>query len=113
MARSKKTYQTKEKKIAYQLIIRQQAENNISTAFDWYEEHREGLGNEFLLSIEACFHILQRSPLIYRVRYLNTRAAILKRFPFLVYYLISDFSVVVLAVLHFKQNQKKYIKLSD
>jgi plasmid stabilization system protein ParE len=110
MGRSKKKYQKKEE-IAYKIRITKRAKNNISSSFNWYEEQREGLGSEFVLSVEACLQTLQRNPFAYRIRFLNSiRGAILQRFPFLVYYIIEDLTIVILAVLHFKQNQSRLLK---
>ena len=33
----------------WNLIIRPEAEQDISEVYDWYEERRKGLGDEFLL----------------------------------------------------------------
>ena len=33
------------------VIIRQQAQEDIESAYNWYEERREGLGEDFLLCV--------------------------------------------------------------
>ncbi len=43
------------------LIVRPEAEEEITEAFDWYEERMAGLGFEFLLCVEAVFNSIQRS----------------------------------------------------
>jgi len=44
----------------YKLIIRPEAEVDLSEAFSWYEEKRKGLGHDFLLQIEAgLFEVLK------------------------------------------------------
>ncbi|WP_262487041.1 hypothetical protein [Geofilum rubicundum] len=37
----------------YKLIIKPFAEEDAKDAANWYNEKREGLGNEFLLALEA------------------------------------------------------------
>lgn len=110
MGRSKKKDQ-KEEKIDFTIKLTKRAEYNLKSSFNWYEEKRAELGSEFLLSVEANFLILQRSPFRFRIRYLNIiRAIPLKRFPFLVFYIIDGSSIIILAVLHFKQDHTTFLK---
>lgn len=37
------------------LVIRPQAERDLNTAFRWYENVREGLGEKFLERVDAVF----------------------------------------------------------
>jgi hypothetical protein len=110
MGGSKKKHQ-KEEKVIYKLEITKRARNSINLSYNWYEERRSELGSEFLLAVEASLNILKRDPFIYRIRYSDSiRAALLKRFPFLVYYKINGSSVIILAVMHFKQDSKPFLK---
>jgi hypothetical protein len=36
----------------YKIIIRPEAENDLKSAFDWYEDKREGLGFDFLFQVD-------------------------------------------------------------
>jgi toxin ParE1/3/4 len=46
----------------YQLIVRQNAEQQAMEAYSWYEEKVQGLGDEFLLSLDACINSIARNP---------------------------------------------------
>jgi len=44
------------------LIVRPEAEAEMTEAFDWYEDRVPGLGSEFLLCVDAVFCAILRSP---------------------------------------------------
>ncbi len=46
----------------YKLIVRPEAEDDLSEAFMWYESRREGLGFDFLLQVDAGFALLKGIP---------------------------------------------------
>ncbi len=49
----------------WHFIVRPEAEQDIAEAFDWYEEQRKGLGDDFLLRVEAAFDSLVHDPYVY------------------------------------------------
>ena len=52
----------------YDVILRPEAENDLSAAFLWYENKRRGLGYDFLLHVEAGLKFIERGPAIYATR---------------------------------------------
>lgn len=48
--------------MAAELIFAPEAEADISTAVDWYESRRAGLGEEFLSHFDACIQRILRNP---------------------------------------------------
>jgi hypothetical protein len=44
------------------IIVRPEAEAEVQSAFDWYEEQSDGLGFDFLRAIDACLSGVQRNP---------------------------------------------------
>ena len=55
------------------LILRPEAEQDIAEARDWYEQHRDGLGSEFLDEVEACFARIRQFPEAYAAGYRGVR----------------------------------------
>jgi hypothetical protein len=45
-----------------ELILAPEAEQDISEAYDWYEQRQSGLGEEFLGCVDACVQRICRSP---------------------------------------------------
>ena len=88
----------------YIVIIRPEAEDDLKSAFSWYEDKRQGLGHDFLLQVEAGLRLIERNPKICPPEYKGTRKYLIKRFPYKVIYLLEKQRVVVLAVIHGRRN---------
>ena len=88
----------------YHLIVRPEAEAELTEAFNWYEQQVAGLGNRFLLSVDAAINSIQRDPLQYPVIYKNVRRALTRRFPYQVFFIVDDFQIVIIAVFHGMRN---------
>jgi len=89
-----------------QLILRPRAEADLAEAYAWYEERRAGLGQSLLLSVEAALASIQENPLLFPVVHRNVRRALIRRFPFGVYYLVDRETVVVVAIFHASRDPK-------
>src|SRR5690606_39955105 len=50
----------------------------------WYEEQKEGLGEDFLTELESCFSKLKSHPQYFGKFKKNFRQVVLKRFPYVV-----------------------------
>ena len=90
----------------YTVIFRKKAEAHLIEAYTWYQKQKPGLGDEFLLSVEATLSEVNRSPLLFPIRHMNIRCSIVSRFPYGVFYFINDKNIIVIAVFHFKRNPK-------
>lgn len=76
----------------------------MAAAAKWYQNQSPGLGTEFLRAAEGCIASVARNPAIYAVMYRNVRRALFRRFPFGVFFLLTDDCVTIIACLHGKQN---------
>ena len=92
------------------LIVRPEAEVEMADAFDWYEKHVPGLGAEFLLCVDAVFNAMMRFPLQYPLVHKIVRRALLRRFPYEVFFVEDDERIVVLSVFHAKRNPKRWLE---
>lgn len=84
----------------YRLIIRQEAEGDLSEAFEWYECQRKGLRYDFLLQVEAGFRFIEKNSLIHPEIYRRVRRHLIKRFPYKIFYRINEFKLIMLAVIY-------------
>ncbi len=91
-----------------QLRIRPQAAFETNAAFQWYEEQRVGLGYEFLRAFDAALAALARDPLLSREVRPGVRRALLRRFPYGVFFGVSDTAITVLAVLHHRRSPHRW-----
>jgi plasmid stabilization system protein ParE len=92
------------------LIIIPEAERDVSQGYGWYENQEIGLGEEFLRCVDACIQSVRRNPAMYQIAHINYRRAVIRRFPYVVFYEYSDKEVVLYAVFHCSQNPKKWLK---
>ena len=67
------------------LIIRKEAEQDIKTAFEWYQEKSQNLGHDFLIEVESKLAVIEKTPGLYEEIYANVRRALCDRFPYSVY----------------------------
>jgi plasmid stabilization system protein ParE len=81
------------------LIVRPAAEDDIARAFERYEERRLGL--RFLDELNATFSRIRALPRQFPLLQRNLRRALLRRFPYAVYFLPRNGAeLVIIAVLH-------------
>jgi plasmid stabilization system protein ParE len=74
----------------------------------WYEERREGLGATFAAAVERAIERIRERPLAYpRVRG-ETRRAVLRRFPYGVYFQVLEDEIVVLAIMHGRRHPRRW-----
>ncbi|MEH1900376.1 MAG: type II toxin-antitoxin system RelE/ParE family toxin [Nostoc sp.] len=80
----------------------------MAQAFIWYEEQELGLGEEFLRCLDACIQFIWRNPEMYQVVHQSYRRAVVRRFPYVVFYEHSDTTIIVYAVFHSSQDPNKW-----
>ena len=85
------------------LVFRAEAEADVADAYAWYEEQSRGLGSHFLLCVEATLSQIKRHPAASPIVHRQIRRALLRRFPYGVFFLLEDTRIVVLAVFHAKR----------
>jgi len=92
------------------LILTPEAKEDVAAGYLWYEEQALGLGLEFLRCVEAALLSIRRTPLIYPVVHEGYRRAIVRRFPYAIFFEIDDEGngCVVYAVFHCSQNPRKW-----
>ncbi len=85
---------------AHALVTERDVDDDVVSAFEWYESERSGLGSEFLAELSATYRRIRATPLGYQRLWGHVRHARLRRFPYIVYFVIEDDVIVVFAVLH-------------
>jgi toxin ParE1/3/4 len=91
------------------IILRPEAESDLSNTFQWYEERSSGLGSEFLASVDACLISVNRYPLAFPRVHRQVRRAFVRRFPYGLFYLVHRDTIVVLACFHFKRDPEQIL----
>ncbi|MGF1513904.1 MAG: type II toxin-antitoxin system RelE/ParE family toxin [Elainellaceae cyanobacterium] len=94
--------------MAYTLLIRPEAEFDIQDAYKYYEVRERGLGSEFIRAVDACFSKIARNPLACASVHRQIRRALVRRFPYGIFYIVEDSKVVVIACFHVKRDPKQW-----
>jgi plasmid stabilization system protein ParE len=94
--------------MAAELIIAPEVEQDLAEASAWYESHRAGLGEEFLSCVDACIAAILRMPEMQAIVYKRYRRALVRRFPYAVFYERDVRTVTVYAVLHGSRDPEKW-----
>jgi len=84
----------------FRLISEPAVDRDVEAAYDWYEKEQSGLGLEFLHELRKTYDRISQGPLKYQALRGGIRRALLRRFPYAVYFDPQGDSVVILAVLH-------------
>jgi toxin ParE1/3/4 len=90
------------------LVVGPEASTHIVEAFLWYEERRNGLGWEFKAELDAVFERLRAIPEVGPVVYRGLRRAVLRRFPYAVYYSLPPHRIAIRAVIHNRRHPKHW-----
>jgi plasmid stabilization system protein ParE len=82
------------------LVLRRIAAEEFDDSIAWYDRQRAGLGREFRATVEDHLRQITDNPERFpRVRR-NVRRAVVRRFPFVIHFLVDADQVVVLSVFH-------------
>ena len=84
-----------------------EASADVASAYAWYEERAPGLGEDFLRCVEAAVLTLQRHPQLHPLAVDGFRHALIRRFPFEIFYEPTPDAIVIYAVFHCSQNPGK------
>ncbi|HJZ82287.1 MAG TPA: type II toxin-antitoxin system RelE/ParE family toxin [Pyrinomonadaceae bacterium] len=83
--------------MSHKVQVRRAAELDFAGAQVWYESQQSGLGAEFRTEVSRVIDRLVETPLIYQKAHRDVRRAIVRRFPYLIWYRVTGEMVIVLA----------------
>ncbi len=89
-------------------LVEPEAERELDDAFQWYESRVRGLGTEFTRAVRAVFATIRRNPEQFaRVRG-EIRRALVRRFPYAIYYILDPELISVIACVHTRQHPRRW-----
>ena len=96
--------------MTYRLVFRPEASADIAEAFSWYEERRAGLGGEFEAELDRTLGYITAMPLAGRLVHRTLRRALMRRFPFTVYYSVAAELIEIRGVLHSRRHPRSWLR---
>ena len=94
--------------MAAELSFAPEVEWDLLEAYAWYEGRRPGLGEDFLSCVDACIQLVCRHPEIHPLVYEDYRRALVRRFPYAVFYECCENTVTVYCVFHTSRDPAKW-----
>jgi plasmid stabilization system protein ParE len=89
-------------------LISADAEADLNDAVAWYQLVGEGVEHEFIRAFDARLAAICRNPAQYPLIHQNVRRALLRKFPYGVFYFVYDDTVVVIACFHTSRNPQDW-----
>lgn len=84
------------------------AEAEFAEAADYYNQQCPGLGYEFAAEVKASFARIADFPAAWPAFSARTRRCIVNRFPYGVLYQVREHSVLVVGLMHLRQDPRRW-----
>lgn len=94
----------------YEIIVRREAQPETQEAFHYYEGKSNGLGFEFLRSLDASLQSVKRNPFAYQPIYKQTRRVLLRKFPYAIFYVVDENRIIVIACFNQKRDPIDWLR---
>jgi plasmid stabilization system protein ParE len=92
------------------VVLRDEAQREFDEAFDFYELKKQGLGVVFLTRVQQVFDRISNNPSMHSIVVADVRKAVVKQFPFCVFYRPHSDRIEVLAVFHTSRDPEEWRK---
>jgi hypothetical protein len=97
--------------MAYQVLIQNDALEDIQEVIEYYDSQQLGLGRKFESEINKVINLLELNP-YFAIRYDNVHCFPMKKYPFMIHYTIEDSEQIVQirGCFHTSQSSNKWKK---
>lgn len=90
------------------LVVEPEAAAEIEEAVQWYEGRSVGLGLELARLVRATFSVIERTPLQFPEVERGIRRAVMRRFPYAVYFIVDPDRIAVIAIFHHRRDPARW-----
>lgn len=81
-----------------------EARAEFDAAANWYDAQKPGLGAAFINEVEKVLGAIAAMPRMHQIIYQAVRRAVVRRFPYTVFYQVEPDHILVVAVFHGKRD---------
>ena len=81
-------------------VLEPEAEADLDAALAWYDEHAPNVTAKFLDAVEGAFVEIEHAPLQFHLERADVRKALVRHFPYVVFFVILPDVVSGIAVFH-------------
>ena len=90
------------------VVFRARSRVELLEARAWYDEQQPGLGDQFAAAVERTIDGRAETPLAFPQVAGKRRRALVRRFPYAVYFRVTDDEIVIVAVLHTRRDSSAW-----
>lgn len=90
------------------IVFRDEARREFDEAFDWYSRQRSVLGLVFEGAVQRTFELIAENPGSCAAVWGDIRRAVVRRFPYCIFYRPHPDRIEVLAVFHASRNPSEW-----
>jgi plasmid stabilization system protein ParE len=95
------------------LLLVPRAEDDILAASRWYETCAPGLGSEFLRAVDDSLLAIVERPEQYPAVHRDVRRALVRRFPYGIFFVVRDDTVRAIGCLHIRRHPRVWHGRTD
>jgi plasmid stabilization system protein ParE len=90
----------------YKSIMLPDAKNDLRESTKWYGLADQNLGKQFIEQVRVRIRQLKRNPYVCQIRYKEVRGAMVKHFPYIIFYIINENkkALEIFAISHTSRN---------
>ncbi|ESU26354.1 hypothetical protein FLJC2902T_28380 [Flavobacterium limnosediminis JC2902] len=93
----------------YNVKILEEARFDFIESFEYYKEINLKLGEQFKNSFKRSLKTIKSNPLLFQIRYNNTRVIFVKSFPYLIHFSLEGDTILIKAIFHTSRDSKIWI----
>jgi len=90
-----------------------EADKELRESQTWYAQQRLGLDAEFMRCVDEAICRIRNNPNSFPVALRQSRKAMVKRFPYTLYFVVGESEIMILAVFHTRRNPKAWKRRVD
>ncbi|MEO7080716.1 MAG: type II toxin-antitoxin system RelE/ParE family toxin [Flavobacteriales bacterium] len=94
--------------MSFRLEVRDHANREFIEGYLWYEDQRDGLGEEFHDEVQEQFEFLRQRPAGFAKWRGPYKKINLRRFPYVIVFRVVKNTVIVISVFHNKRNPSRW-----
>ena len=92
----------------FEIIFTPAARADLIDAQQWYEDEVPGLGRRFRAAIDAVTERMRVNPQQFPIVSKNVRRALLRRFPYSIFFVVEGDNVLVIACFHASRDPSRW-----
>ncbi|BBO36083.1 type II toxin-antitoxin system RelE/ParE family toxin [Lacipirellula parvula] len=94
--------------MATELYVKEIVYDDLEAACDWYERQRRGLSIYFMTRVNDCISRIVAAPNSFAIACGDYRRALVKRFPYAVFYQYDGREVTICAIFHTSRDSEAW-----